>query len=714
MAAIAQPIRVAVDIGGTFTDIVTMPPDGRLLTKKVSSTPRNYADAIIEGLRQLGRDHGLALAAIGEFMHATTIGSNTILEQRGARVGLITTRGFRDVLELRRLRMPRLYDLEWEKPKPLVPRYLRREVTERIDAKGGVATPLDVAEVEAALDFLLAERVDVVAVALLHAYANPVHERQIRAIAQVRAPRLAMCLSSEVLPEIREYERTSTTVVNGYLLPVVHSYLQRLRGELDRIEIDAPILIMQSGGGLTTQSIAATFPVNIVESGPAAGVIGAQAMAQALGLDKIITFDMGGTTAKASIIEDAKVTRAAEYQVGAGLMHGSRLLTGAGYLLRIPSVDLAEVGAGGGSHVTIDGGGLIRVGPTSAGSEPGPLCYGLGGTSPTVTDANLLLGYLNPISLAGGSVKLDMAKARAGFDRAIARPLGAPIEQAAYAAHMIAASNMIRAIKAVTSERGRDPREFTLFAFGGNGPLFAASIARALQIRRVVVPVSAGVFSSVGLLFAQIERHFVRTVLGIVQRMEPQALGAQVGEFERTVYAAMAEMGVPREACQIERMASLRYRGQSFELSVAMPAGPVDADWLAALEEAFGVEHERTYGHRAGADEPAELVTFNFVGRKKSKVAVPIAPVPQGESGTEALSRMAYFGPDTGWLMVPILRRGDLARRRQGPLIVEEYDSTCVVPGGAWAELNADGSIALEIDLDWSPVGAADERAGTS
>jgi N-methylhydantoinase A len=379
-------------------------------------------------------------------------------------------------------------------------------------------------------------------------------------------------------------------------------------------------------------------------------------------------------------------------------------------LLRIPSVDLAEVGAGGGSHVTIDSGGLIRVGPTSAGSDPGPLCYDMGGTHPTVTDANLLLGYLNPKSLAGGSVMLDIAKARAGFDQAIARPLGATTEQAAYAAHMIAASNMIRAIKAVTSERGRDPRDFTLFAFGGNGPVFAASIARALQIGRIVIPVSAGVFSSVGLLFAQIERHFVRTVLGILRRMEPQALGAQVAEFERLVSGAMAEMGVPREDCEIERMASLRYRGQSFELSVAMPKGPVDRDWLADLEEAFGAEHERTYGHRAGADEPAELVTFNFIGRKRSSPA-SLPAAPRDGHLSEPMSRMAYFGPDTGWLNVPILRRTDLTELRHGPLIVEEYDATCVIPSGASAKLNADGSILMEIDRDWSAVAAASDRA---
>jgi N-methylhydantoinase A len=701
MKAQADRIRLAVDIGGTFTDIVALLPDGRFFTRKISSTPADYSLAIIEGLRQIASEQGFALEAVGDFRHATTIGSNAILEHKGARVGLITTRGFRDVLELRRLRMPRLYDLRWEKPEPLVPRYLRREVAERLDAKGGVAMPIDTGEVEAAIDFLLAQKVEVIAVAMLHSYANPVHEQRVREIAARRAPGVRVCLSAEVLPEIREYERTSTAVINGYLLPVVQGYLSRLRNGLDRIAVRAPILIMQSGGGLTTDAVAAEFPVHIVESGPAAGVMGAQAVARKLGLDKVITFDMGGTTAKASIIEHGEVARAAEYQVGAGLMHGSRLLTGAGYLLRIPSIDLAEVGAGGGSHVSIDAGGLIRVGPTSAGSDPGPLCYGLGGMQPTVTDANLLLGYLNPRSLAGGSVALDIARAREMFDRIVSKPLGASTEQAAYAAHMIAASNMIRAIKAVSSERGRDPRDFALVAFGGNGPVFAASIARAMQIRQVVIPPAAGVFSSIGLLFARVERHFVRTCLGVLRRMDPAQMASQLADFEQSVLDTMTSMGVARNECEVQRLASLRYPGQAYELTVPLPQGSVDANWLGALEEAFAAEHERTYGHRAGADEPAELVTLNFVGRDAgTKMAMPsqLASGPREESA--AGTRRAYFGPETGWLTVPVLRRADLAGGRDGPFIVEEYDATCLVPRYASASLGADGSIVMNVDSE--------------
>src|SRR5205809_1928486 len=394
--------RVGVDIGGTFTDIVLLDADGRLHTKKVSSSVDDYARAIVEGVGEVFRETGLVGADVAEVLHGTTVASNAILELRGAKTGLITTKGFRDILEIRRLRMPRLYDLTWEKPAPLVERYLRVEVQERINARGEVQAPLDPVDVERVLDRLLGEGIEALAVCLLNSYANPVHEERIKEIVARRAPGLVTCISAEVLPEIREYERTSTTVINAYVMPIVRSYLATLRSGLDDIGVKAPLLIMQSNGGLMTDAAAAQKPIHVIESGPAAGVVGAQVLAQRLDLGKLITFDMGGTTAKAALVEDGDVSRAAEYQVGGGIVHGSRLLTGAGYLLRVPAIDLAEVGAGGGSLVWIDAGGALQVGPRSAGASPGPLCYDLGGTEPTITDANVILGYLNPTRLAGG------------------------------------------------------------------------------------------------------------------------------------------------------------------------------------------------------------------------------------------------------------------------------------------------------------------------
>ena len=690
--------RVGVDVGGTFTDIVLAGSDGTIHTKKISSSVENYAQAIVDGLAEVFRETGLLGGAIEEIRHGTTVASNAILEHKGARTGLITTKGFRDVLEIRTLRMPRLYDIGWMKPAPLVERYLRQVVDERIDAAGNVQRALDRADAARAVDALLAENVETIAVCLLHSYANPAHELLIRDLIAAKAPRLPCSVSCEVLPEIKEYERTSTTVVNAYVMPVVARYLRALRKGLDEAGIPARVLLMQSNGGLTTDAAAAERPIHVIESGPAGGVIGAQALARAKHLPKIITFDMGGTTAKASIVEEGEVTRAAEYSVGAGIMVGSRLLTGAGYTLKVPAIDLAEVGAGGGSHVWIDAGGALQVGPESAGASPGPLCYDKGGETPTVTDANLLLGYLNPDYLVGGAVRLNSQKARRVFDETIARPLGMTVEQAAHGAHLIAASNMIRAIKAVSTERGRDPREFALFAFGGNGPVFACGMADALGIRRVVVPPSAGLFSSFGLLYADVEHHYSRTLRRLLRK-------ADLSEVERAWDALAAQArdqlaveGFRGERARIRRSAALHYQGQTYELTVPMREGPIDERAVAWLEEAFGQEHERTYGHRAGIEEPVELVAIQAVGqglregesvpeRMRSTRAEPEPPPP----------RRAYFGSDTGWLETPVLRRSDLSATRSGPLIIEEYDATCVVAPSATAALDAGGNIVVTL-----------------
>jgi N-methylhydantoinase A len=683
--------RVAVDIGGTFTDIVFLDDDGRLHLKKVSSSVDDYARAIVDGLREVFDETGLGGGDVVEVLHGTTVASNALLELRGARTGLITTRGFRDVLEIRRLRMPRLYDLTWEKPPTLVERRLRMEVGERIDARGAVQQPLDDADVERALDRLLGQGIEALAVCLLNAWANPVHEERIKSIVERRAPGLPICISSEVLPEIKEYERTSTTVINTYVLPIVRRYLATLRTGLDGIGIRGPLLIMQSSGGLMTGEAAAARPMHIIESGPAAGVVGAQALARRIGFGKLITFDMGGTTAKASIVEDGAISRATEYQVGGGIMHGSRLLTGSGYLLRVPAIDLAEVGAGGGSIVWRDAGGALQVGPRSAGASPGPLCYDLGGTEPTVTDANVVLGYLNPAALAGGAVKLNAARSREIFQEQVAQPLGLPLAEAAYGAHLIAASNMMRAIRAVSSERGRDPREYALFAFGGNGPLFAAGMARALEMTRVVVPPAPGLFSAFGLLYSDVEHHYVRTWRRPARGLDPAGLAEAYGRLEDEARAQLAAEGFTGAAVRMTRSADCRYQGQSFELTV-----PVTAS--VSVEETFGREHERTYGHRAGADEPVEIVSLRVVGQGLSDRPRVPERVQIGRGADRAApARRVYFGPEQGWIDTPILARGDLATPREGPAIVEEYDATCVVPPGARAQLDGYGNIVMEV-----------------
>ena len=687
--------RVGVDIGGTFTDIVLLDDGGNVISKKISSSVENYAHAIVEGLESVFAEHGVAPDEVAEIMHGTTVASNAILELAGARVGLVTSKGFRDVLELRNLRMPRLYDLTWEKPPPLVERYLRMVVDERVNAAGEVVRPLARDDARRAVRRLLDDGVDAIAICLVNSYANPVHERLVAEVVAELAPGLPRCASFDVLPEIKEYERTSTTVVNTYVLPIVEKYLKTLRQGIDSKSISAPLLIMQSNGGLTPAAEAAVKPVNIVESGPAAGVVGARAIARQTRIDNVISFDMGGTTAKASLIEGAEYTRTREYSVGGGIMAGSRLLTGGGYLLNVPAIDLAEVGAGGGSIVHVDTGGSMQVGPKSAGARPGPVCYRLGGEAPTVTDASVALGHLNPSFLCGGELAIDAEASRRALADRVARPLGLALEHAAWGARQVAIANMIRAIRAVSSERGRDPRDYALFAFGGNGALFAAGMAAELGMKTIVVPPAAGLFSAFGLLYAEIEHHYSRTVRRVLHGADADAVDAIFRELEALAHAQLAADGFDAAHRACARTAMAHYQGQIYELEVPVPATRIDRAALDALAESFGREHERTYGHRAGAEEPVELVTAQVVGRGLGERPRVPDRLRLAARGTESGSRRAYFGRTHGWIDCPVVTRAALAGGGEGPCIVEEYDSTCLVPPGVGAKVDARGNLVL-------------------
>lgn len=678
-------MRIGIDIGGTFTDVVGVWGNGQVDVYKLPSTPDDYGRAVVEGVRRMIDTTGVDGAEVAEVIHGTTVAANAILSGTGACTGLITTRGFRDVLEIGRLRMPRLYDLSWEKPPPLVPRRLRLEVTERIAADGRVQTPLDEAEVQAAVDYLKAEGVASVAVCLLNAYVNPVHEAQIGEALR-GAGAWTVSLSFEVLPEIREYERTSTAVVNAYVLPVVQSYLRGLRDHLGELGVDAPLRMMQSAGGVTDAQTAAERPVQIIESGPAAGVVAAAALGRRIGCPDLIAFDMGGTTAKAALVEGGQIPRATDYEVGGGISLSGRLMGGGGYPIRVPCVDLAEIGAGGGSLLCVDAGRALRVGPESAGVDPGPVCYTRGGTRPTLTDANLLLGYLNPDGLAGGTIPLDLEAARRCVADAVARPMGLSVEEAALGAHRIAGALMVRAVRAVSAERGRDPRQYDLLAFGGSGPLHAAGMAQNLEIPRILVPAAPGLFCATGLLAAGLQYDLVRTCL---KRID--TLG--VADFE-TAFAEMGkEAGRMLSGARLERSADLRYVGQSHELGIPVPEETAEADLPTELKAAFETEHERTYGHRAESD-PVEVVAF----RLRASLPAPNLPLPQTVApGNKGRTRSAYFGASHGWIDTPVLERGDLPSEPvEGPLIVEDYDSTTLVPPGATGCLDAWGNIAME------------------
>ena len=581
MVGLSNGYRIGVDIGGTFTDIVCLAPDGRVHTLKVSSTVDDFALGIIRGMKQLLQEMMVGSDVIAEIVHGTTVASNAILEAKGAKIGLLTTKGFRDTLEIRRLRMPRLYDLAWQKPAPLVERYLRLELDERINSRGAIVRPLVATDVEQALETLLNEGIQALSVCLINSYTNPAHEQMVKSIVQNRAPQLPICISSEILPEAKEYERTSTTVINTYVMPIVKQYLSTLKLGLSEIGLTPPLQIMQSNGGTMSADSAAELPMYIIESGPAAGVVGSQALARMMESPNVITFDMGGTTAKASIIENGEVNRATEYEVGGGIMLGSRLLRGAGYLLRVPAIDLAEVGAGGGSIVQIDVAGAIRVGPRSAGAFPGPVCYDIGGSEPTITDANVILGYLNPNYLVDGAVRLNAAKARAIFETEVAQPLHIDLAEAAYGAHLVAVSNMIRAIKAVSSERGRDPRQYVLYAFGGNGPLFAAAMAAALGMRRIVIPPAPGLFSSFGLLYADVQHHYVRTYRRKTREIDLTDLDVTWRRMEDTAVERLASEGFTRQMSRIQKLVDIRYYGQASELTLPVSGSPGDSDFAA-------------------------------------------------------------------------------------------------------------------------------------
>ena len=583
--------RLSADIGGTFTDIVLLSRSGRYWTKKVSSTPDDFARGVIEGMKLLLEEEDLLGSDLAEIIHGTTVATNAVLENKGAKTALVTTRGFRDVLELRRLRVPQLYNAFYRPPEPLVERRLRLEVDERIGSGGTVIRPLDEDSLTPALDRLRTDAPEAVAVCLIHSYSNPEHEKRLGEIIRKELPEAYISLSVDVLPEIREYERTSTTVINAYLGPIVKNYLDSLVRQLQESGTNSPVRIMQSNGGLMSARRAAEAPVHILESGPAAGVVAADEMGKRIGLERIIAFDMGGTTAKASLIENGQRSWTTEYEVGAGISLSSRLVKGGGYAVKVPVMDLAEVGAGGGSIVWIDRGGALRVGPQSAGAVPGPVCYGLGGKDPTVTDANLVLGYINPVQLAGGSVALRGDIAVESLRVNVAERLGLSLLEAAYGVHTIANISMIRAIRAVSTYRGRDPREFTLLAFGGSGPIHAVGIARSLDISQVVIPPSPGVFSAIGLLEAQPEHHFVQTFVRRIDEADTIEINETYARIqERGAETLKSEGYVPTDITW-ERKADLRYVGQAYELTVRAASDNLRAEDISDLDHSVQLEH---------------------------------------------------------------------------------------------------------------------------
>jgi N-methylhydantoinase A len=694
-----ETFRIGADIGGTFTDLVLLDCNGSIATRKVCSTPENYGRAVVEGVLELMQDRRLSPAELGELVHASTIATNCILELKGAKTALITTRGFRDVLEIRRLRIPALYDLQYNKPPPLVPRRLRLEINERIGARGIVLEALDEESVHRAIEVLRAADVEAVAISLLHAYANDSHERRVAELVRAGLPSsVYVTYSTEILPEIREYERTSTAVVNAYVGPVVRNYLSALARDVRSLDVKGSLQIMQSNGGIMTAASAERKPAYLTESGPAAGVIACAKLARAAGLENVISLDMGGTTCKAAMIESGEPARTTEYEVGSGVNLSSKLVKGGGYPIKLPFIDVSEIGAGGGSIVSLDAAGRLHVGPQSAGAVPGPVCYGNGGVDPTFTDAMLVLGYINPHALAGGRVKLDGSRAHRALEERIAKPMGLSVHEAAYGIYMVAAATMTRAVKAVTTYRGRDPRDFTLVAFGGNGPIAAAALAESLAIRRILVPPSPGVFSALGLLLAEVEHEFSMSLMTDTGKLGEARFFGSFKELEARALGDIRGDGYSLEQVELKRFADLRYSGQAYELSISVRS----SDGLADVVERFHAEHARTYGHRSEGD-PVDVVAIRINARAISRQAVSsysklfAAKAPVVEA-FEAPRRNAYFGSADGWIRTPVIGRSALGGSwREGPIVIEEYDATSVVPPGA--RVRVDDLQNMEIDI---------------
>ncbi|MBA2474607.1 MAG: hydantoinase/oxoprolinase family protein [Actinobacteria bacterium] len=681
--------RLGVDIGGTFTDATLVDEaTGAVRIAKVSSTPRDPAAGFMEATRRILAEAGVEGSALRYVVHATTVATNSIIEGTVARAGFITTEGFRDLLEIARQVRPTLYDVHFEKPRPLVPRNLCFGVRERLEPDGSVLVPLDEESVRAVAARLHEERVEAIAVCLLHAYVDGGHERRVGEILAELCPEALVSLSSEVAPEFREYLRASTTVINAGIQPVVARYLASIEERLREAGVEAELLVMQSSGGVFSSGAARARPVFMVESGPAAGVIAAAALGEALGHADLISFDMGGTTAKVGLVRDGAPRVTKDYQVGASAGAGIGGLSLSGYPVRTPVIDLVEIGAGGGSIAWIDSGGLLRVGPRSAGADPGPVCYGLGGMEPTVTDANLVLGRLDPDYFLGGELSLDRELARAAIEERCARPLGLDVVEAANGIVEIANAAMVNALRLVSVQRGYDPREFVLVAFGGAGPAHANALAREAEVPAVIVPTSPGIFSATGLLSTDLERDTTAAMLRRVDALEASEVEEVFARLEEEGRRELAREGLATEDVSFVRRVELRYVGQSYELTV--PA----ADVRAAVA-GFHAEHDRAYGFSA-EEEPVELVNLRLtaVGR----IAKPGLPHLEPKGAPEPRTRRpVYFAESGGYVGCPVYDRYGLGAGAElaGPAIVEELDSTTIVHPGYRARVDEYGNLHL-------------------
>jgi N-methylhydantoinase A len=634
--------------------------------------------------------------ALSHVVHGTTLFTNALIERKGARTALVTTRGFRDAIEIGREHRYDIYDLYLRRPSPLAPRSLRFELTERVLVDGSVRTPLDEQELAALVDRLRAEHIEAVAVCLLHSYVNDAHERLVGATLRRALPDVAVTCSSELVPELREYERASTTLVNVYVQRLAEAYLGRLRRRLSDAGVSGDLYVMQSSGGLAEASTAARFPVRLVESGPAGGALAAAHYGALLGHRDLLSFDMGGTTAKACVIVDGEPLVAPEFEVD----RQYQFKKGSGLPVKVPVIEMIEIGTGGGSIARVDALHRVQVGPASAGARPGPACYGLGGDMPTVTDADLLLGYLDPGFFLGGRMRLDVDAAARAIETHVAQPLGLPIAEAAWGVHQLANEHMASAARIHAIERGKHAGAFPVFAFGGAGPVHAYGVARILGSPRVIYPLGAGVMSTVGFLVAPMAFDFVRTLAGGLDELDWHAVRRILGEMEEDGRAVLRRT-VPVTQITFRRYADMRYRKQGYEIRVPIPPGPLDATRLGEIRAAFEDRYRSLYGHTVRAT-PIDVVSWRVIAAgPRPQLALPRAASAAGATLDRARkgTRTAWVPEGKGFADVPVYDRYRLAAsmRFQGPAIVEERESTVVVGAGAWAHVDDRGTIIVDL-----------------
>lgn len=690
--------EIGVDIGGTFTDVILIDPSGRVNSHKLLSTPDDFSNAMIKGIEQICARANIEPSSITKIVHGTTVVTNACIEMKGAKVGLLTTHGFRDILEIGRGRLPAVLDLSWEKPPPLVPRYLRREVIERIDGNGKVKEHLDHESVEVAVKNLLDENIESIAVCLINSPANPIHEIAVSKIIKHLAPNIPLSISSEVMPMYSEYERTSEVTLNAYVMPLVKQYLTSLKQELKSIGISAPLYIMQSNGGMTTPENAMARPIEIIECGPAAGVVGATRLSDH-SHSSLITFDMGGTTAKASIVEEGQVSHAREYEVGGSLNRASRLLKGSGYVVRVASIDIAEIGAGGGSILKIDAGGGVAIGPESAGADPGPACYDLGGINPTIADADLVLGYINPKHLCGGTYPLNSGKAEKALASDIGPALGLDVVEAAYGIYQLANARMMRAIKSVSSERGRDPSKFSLHAFGGAGPVHAAGVAKGLGMNRIVIPPAPGVFSAFGLLTGNIERHFSRSFSRPWNKSSFVEANSIIDDLEKEASSTMSLWAGKDwdNDLSINRLMDLQYEGQGSSLSIALRGNSNVPTSVETIADLFETLHKETFGHFL-PNHPIRTTGLRLIASISASVEPKKVSFNAPAFKILDASRPAYWGPNHGLIDTPVETLANIRNGLHGPILIDSYDTTIVVPPNAWVEKNPNAGVTIYLD----------------